>query len=259
MKTRKLAFVWLALIGLLLSSPAYAQSALLQAGPITPGHAPMYTNSGSSQAVVQDSGPAAGGPVGLGMGEGLYVARGVGTPPYISQGTGPYGTNWCDYDAPITNATGYHYLCLSANAGGGLIAYGSGGVATPLPLNVIVNGVLTPIGGGSSPTTLFADNLTATGVNQGTAFQISGSTNAFTNVGAGTGAVLNLTFNGIQITAGYVAQILNRGAHVLTVYPPLGQSIEGGSVNVPVTIYTNSSASFIYRGPIGGIGSWYAR
>lgn len=146
---------WLVVLALLLTAPAYAQSTLLQAGPITPGHAPMYVNSGSSQAVVQDSGPAGGGPVGLGMGEGLYVARGTGTPPYAGQGTGPFGTNWCDYDAPITNATGYHSLCLSANAsGGGLLAYEAGGTASPLPLNFNINGasyqfpaILSGIGG----------------------------------------------------------------------------------------------------------------
>ena len=36
----------------------------------------------------------------------------------------------------------YHFLCMSANAnGGGLIAYGSGGGAAPLPFSIIVNGV----------------------------------------------------------------------------------------------------------------------
>ena len=46
---------------------------------------------------------------------------------------GPYGTNICDYDAPTNNATGYHYVCLSANAqGGALIAVGAGGVASQL-------------------------------------------------------------------------------------------------------------------------------
>lgn len=124
---------------------ANAQSTLLQGGPITPGHSPMYLNSGSSQAVVQDSGPAAGGAVGLGMSEGLYVARGTGVPPYVGQGSGPLGSNWCDYDAPITNATGYHYLCMSPNAhGGGLVAYGAAGGAADLPLNFSINGTTYP-------------------------------------------------------------------------------------------------------------------
>lgn len=124
-------------------APALPQGAILQGGPHTPGHAPMYLGSGQqgSQTVVQDSGPAGGGGVGLGLSEGLFVARGTGTAPYAGQGTGPLGTNICDYDAPITNATGYHYLCFSANAqGGGLIAYGAGGAAAALPLTINING-----------------------------------------------------------------------------------------------------------------------
>jgi hypothetical protein len=70
---------------------------------------------------------------------------GTGTPPFAGTGTGPLGTNLCDYDAPITNPTGYHYLCLSPNAqGGGLIAYGAAGGATQLPLTAIINGVSYP-------------------------------------------------------------------------------------------------------------------
>ena len=143
---------WLAVGGLLLVSiPALAQTVPLQGGPWTPGHAPMYSSSGNSQPVIQDSGPAGGGPVGLGLSEGLYVARGTGTPPYAGQGTGPIGTNICDYDAPIANAGGYHFLCLSANAGGGgLIAYGSGGGAANLPLNIDINGVLAPLSYGAT-------------------------------------------------------------------------------------------------------------
>lgn len=121
---------------------AFGQGAVLQGGSVTPGHAPMYVTGGSqSQTIVQDSGPAAGGVNGLGISELLRVARGTGTPPYAGQGTGPLGTNDCNYDAPTNNPTGYHYLCLSANAqGGGLIVYGAGGVASQLPLYLSVNG-----------------------------------------------------------------------------------------------------------------------
>lgn len=125
------------------ATAALAQGTVLQGGPWAPGHAPMYTGQGSGQAVVQDSGPAGGGGTGYGMSEGLYVARGTGTPPYVAQGTGPFGTNWCDYDAPITNPTGYHFLCLSPNAqGGGLLSYGAGGAAAQLPFQLDLNGIL---------------------------------------------------------------------------------------------------------------------
>jgi len=135
------------------ATAVFAQGTILQGGPWAPGHAPMYTGQGSGQAVVQDSGPAGGGATGYGLSEQLLVARGTGTPPYAGQGTGPFGTNWCDYDAPITNPTGYHFLCFSPNttAGGiqgGQLIYGSGGTAIPLPFDVCVNGSCAPINGG---------------------------------------------------------------------------------------------------------------
>lgn len=131
----------LAVVLCAMPSLAWGQGAILQGGPYAAGRAPMYTRSGTSQAVVQDSGPAGGGAVGLGLAEILLVARGTGAAPYAGQGTGPYGTVDCRYDAPITNSTGYHYLCFSANAqGGALIATGAVGSASPQPLNMIING-----------------------------------------------------------------------------------------------------------------------
>jgi len=137
---RRLIAVAFALLAL--PSLALSQGAILQGGPWTPGHAPMYVGQGSSQAIVQDSGPAGGGGVGVGLSELLLTARGTGTAPYSGQGTGPYGTNACDYDAPITNATGYHYLCFSPNGSNGnsLFAFGAGGGASALNLDFIVNG-----------------------------------------------------------------------------------------------------------------------
>jgi hypothetical protein len=121
----------------------YAQSAILQAGPVVPGHVPMYINGYSQQPIATDSGPAAGGPPGTGLGELGLTARGNGTAPYANAGTGPFGTNFCDFDAPTTNATGYHYLCFSPDAqGGGLISYGAGGAASTEPLQISVNGSL---------------------------------------------------------------------------------------------------------------------
>lgn len=349
---------------LLLATPAIAQSVPLQGGPWVAGHAPMYSNSGGSQPVIQDSGPAGGGAVGLGMSEGLYVARGTGTPPYAGQGTGPFGSNWCNYDAPITNATGYHFLCLSPNAlGGGLLSYGAVGSATQAPLYFSINGttyqfpaIVSGIAGPStsvvgdaacwnntagnllkdcgpplvgptvsvvsdvacwnntlgtllkdcglkvsgpsvsvtsnvvcwnntigtllsdcgkalptgavvgttdaqtltnkSITPTFADTLTATGSTQGTALLVAKAINAFTTVASGTGAILPTTDpNSIAISAGFTVEILNAGANSLSVYPPTGQTIEGGAANAPVSIFANGDVRFIYR----GASAWYAR
>ena len=131
----------LALAFILLPSLAWGQSAILQGGPWSAGHVPMYSGPGGGTPVVSDGGSAAGGNPGATLSEIGITARGTGTAPYAAQGTGPYGTIFCNYDAPKTNATGYHYFCLSPNAqGGGLIAYGAGGGAANLPLNFMVNG-----------------------------------------------------------------------------------------------------------------------
>jgi hypothetical protein len=143
MRLARFAGTLLALLGM--SAAAHA-AAVLQSGPWLPGHAPMYSAGGASQPVVQDSGPAGGGPTGVGLSEGLFVARGTGNPPFVGAGTGPLGANICDYDAPVTNPTGYHFLCWTADAitGHGLIEYGAGGGATPSILDFVINGVTYP-------------------------------------------------------------------------------------------------------------------
>lgn len=122
-------------------SLAFGQSSVIQGGPTTQGHVPQYATQGTQQTVVIDGGGAGGGAAGANPGEIGIVARGTGAAPYVGQGTGPLGTNICDYDAPTTNPAGYHYLCISANAqGGGLLAYGAGGAAAQLPLSFNING-----------------------------------------------------------------------------------------------------------------------
>src|ERR1700748_421287 len=62
----KLLRALLAAIALACPASASAQ-AILQGGPWAPGHAPMYVGQGSTQPIVQDSGPAGGGTKGLGL------------------------------------------------------------------------------------------------------------------------------------------------------------------------------------------------
>lgn len=181
-------------------SVAQAQSTLLQAGTFTGGHVPMYVGpAGQSQAIVQDSGTAAGGGVGLGLSELLLTARGTGTPPYAGQGTGILGTNFCSYDAPTTNATGYHYFCFSPNAqGSGLIVYGAGGTATALPLVFNVNGTayqfpFTTSGVIGPATTVVNDaacwnNTVGTLLKDCGGFVTVGGTNAWTGANSWSGA-----------------------------------------------------------------------
>lgn len=137
--------VWLGVA--LAASGAIGQAVILQGGPATPGHSLMYANGGASTPIAQDAGGAGGGPTGVGISDMGLAVRGIGTPPYANAGAGPNGENFCDYDAPTTNATGYHYLCLSPNAqGGGLLSYGAGGGASALPFNISVNGAIGALG-----------------------------------------------------------------------------------------------------------------
>ena len=124
------------------AASALAQGVLQQSGPTAPGHVPIYLGTGQSQPVVQDSGPAGGGGPGVGLSELNVTARGTGTPPYSAQGTGPYKTIGCFYDAPVTNSSGYHYLCLSPNGSGGtgILAFGASNGATPTSLIFEING-----------------------------------------------------------------------------------------------------------------------
>lgn len=127
---------------LALMPAAFSQGTVLQGGPGAPGRVPMYIGPPGSQTFLVDSGPAGGGGPGVGLSELGLTAQGVGTAPFASQGSGPLGTNLCDYDAPITNPGGYHWLCFSANAqGGALITIGASGAVASQPLQFIINGV----------------------------------------------------------------------------------------------------------------------
>ena len=132
-----------ALIFLSALSPiaAMAQSTVLQGGAWTSGHVPQYSTYGS-QPVVIDGGGSGGGAIGQNLSElGIVSRSSTNTYPSANSGNGPHGEHGCLYDAPITNATGFHYLCFDPNAlGGGLISYGAGGGAAAETLTFNLNG-----------------------------------------------------------------------------------------------------------------------
>lgn len=107
------------------SASALAQNIpVFETGTITPGHPAKFLTNG----VIGDAGGAAGGPSGSG---------------FTELGITNTGTPFCVTDAPITSLTGYHQLCLGANAlGGGLVSYQAYGGASPLPLSCNINGTV---------------------------------------------------------------------------------------------------------------------
>jgi hypothetical protein len=224
----------------------------------------MYVGQGSSQPIVQDSGPASGGPVGIGLSELDMIARGTGTAPYAGQGSGPYGTIDCKYDGPTTGQ--YHYLCLSPNAqGGALIAVGNGGGASAQGFNIIVNGATYAfpfvVGGIVGPATsvvndaacwnnttgtLLKDcgafvtvggNNTWTGTNNFTGpFQIGGTAESFPTSGniVGTSDAQTLTNKSIA------ASQINSGTLPATVMPALTGDVTTSAGAVATTIANNA-------------------
>ena len=92
--------------------------------------------------------------------------------------------------------------------------------------------------------------LTALGVDQPSAFPLVGGTafHEFTTVASGTGAVL--PSSRLPITA----TISNAGANTIAIYPPLGGTIDGGSVNAAATLATGKSGTYWAAGPL----TWYS-
>jgi hypothetical protein len=251
------------LLALLAAGTASAQSTLLQGGSYSAGHIPMYTVQGSTNPQVQDSGAAnGGGTVGAGLSELLMVSRGQGTAPYSGQGTGPYGGTFCMYDAPVTNATGYHYLCLNPNSqGGGMIAYGAGGAASALPLNFIVNGTTIPFtGGGGGGITALTGDVTASGTGSVAASVVRLQGRAMASTAPTNGQVLTWSSGPSQWqpatpstaadlpTGGTIGQALVKNSG--TNYDASWQSIAG--VGTVTSVGTGTGLS---GGPITGSGT----
>jgi hypothetical protein len=288
---------WLVVIFALLAPvPALAQGAVEQGGTWTQGHAPMYVGNGSfGNAVIQDSGPAGGGGVGIGMSEGLYVAQGTGAAPFSGQGTGPLGTNVCDYDAPITNPTGFHYLCFSPNILGnfGAIVYGNNGLATAQPLVFNVDGVqqfslsaaginftapilfngLLPVGGGAQTLCESAAGVLsfncASGGGGGTP---GGTTLSVQYNNAGSFAGVTVLANGFLITNAGGTPILGTQGNLTTAPSLAGATmpvfVSGGAIDqatvgnvvagTGISITGTSTVTIALNGTLSGTGSVFA-
>jgi len=261
------------------AASAFGQSVPTQGGPSVPGHVPVYVGApNTSQVILGDGGAAGGGAFGTGISELGVIARGTGTAPYVGQGTGPFGTNICDYDAPITNAGGYHFMCWSPNATGntGLITFGAGGGAAPIPLLFNINGTISTIGGGISNITVGSTTIgsgtsgaflynnagvlgnypvgtgvsTALGINVGTAGSF------VTNGGAlgtpSSGVATNLTGTAAGLTAGTVTTNANlTGAVTSTGNATSLGSFTSANLRGALTDETGTGVAYFQGGDIG--------
>lgn len=138
---------------LFVSGGAFAQS-VTQAGPAVGGQMPVYlAGGGAGFASIMAAGKAAGGPIGTGLNEFLQQSQ-------SPVGTGPYGAHNCAYSTYATNPAGANYFCFDANAnGGGLLAFGAIGGATPLPASLWLNGAQIPLPGTVSGLPSVASNI----------------------------------------------------------------------------------------------------
>lgn len=84
-----------------------------------------------------------------------------------------------------------------------------------------------------------ATGLTATGTNQGTAYEVTTAKAFFSTVDEGTGAVLD-----DQAAAGDEQMIYNAGANALSVYPPSGASIKPRGANEAILLAANTGCIF---------------
>lgn len=86
--------------------------------------------------------------------------------------------------------------------------------------------------------------LTATGSTQGTALALVSDFSIFGTVAASTGAILGS--RGTTI-------VVNNGANTLTLYPPVGGNINGGTLNAGISVPAGKSAIAVSNGLTQGV------
>jgi hypothetical protein len=91
--------------------------------------------------------------------------------------------------------------------------------------------------------------LTALGSTQSTAFLLTNNTrHEFTTVASGTGAILPVASLPSEIT------IYNNGSNALTVYPPVGGTINAGTANLPASLAAGSGLTYW----ASSLSNWYS-
>lgn len=242
-----------ALVLALSAASAFPQT-IQQAGPWTQGHAPSYSGGGSSSPFVTDGGPAGGGAANplLEMGLVNPPFPNGNPPPYEGTGTGVLGSNWCDYDGPLSSAAGYHFLCISPNSsnGTGLIDYGAVGAAAQ-PLYFVINGISYNIAQ-SLPAFIANSVLVTNGTQTQWATTLpSGLTIPAANLGTPTAIDLaNATFCAISTC------VSGMGSGVATALGT-ATNASGGFPTIPVGVTQGGTGqtTFTVNGPLLGNGT----
>lgn len=86
--------------------------------------------------------------------------------------------------------------------------------------------------------------ITAAGSTQATATVLTTDINAVSTTAASTGVILPVGEQSKSMT------VFNGGASTLSVYPPLGGTINGAAANAAASITTLKGGDFIYLGPL---------
>lgn len=93
----------------------------------------------------------------------------------------------------------------------------------------------------------FSGFVIAAGSTQATATPLVSQINVVRTVAAGTGVILpSVNPNGSNLVAGTIIKILNRGANLLTLYPPVNAQLEQLGTNNPSGIAPNGSVDAIF-------------
>jgi hypothetical protein len=125
------------------------------------------------------------------------------------------------------------------------------GLASPPPI-----GSSTPNSGAFTELTIteflsasVSAGLTSTGTTQTTALVLQSQLNVLASVGVNTGAILPI------VSAGTIVNVLNRGANVGSIYPPVGHMIETLGVNSPSGLSPGGGNGYCYVGS----GQWFVK
>lgn len=131
---------------------------------------------------------------------------------------------------PVFVAAGGFVGGMSADGAIGTAAYASSPTQNFVALNLFQG----QRSGGES----VANELTAAGTTQATAYTLIAAVNRFTTVAAGSGAILGLAPIGQSVT------IYNDGANALLVYPQAGAAIGTGATNAGLSLAAGATGTY---------------